>query len=241
VGIGHVGTRYATEVVLQFQAELAVAHQAVATELEEGWAEGQGLIPLQSRVRDHREFLLRPDLGRRLCEESLERLRQEAKTNIDVQLILADGLSARACMDSGMALLEALEAACGREGLSVGSPLCARYARVWLEDEIGNEVRAKVAILVLGERPGLGTGDGLSAYLVYKPQVGKTDGERNMMSNIHSRGTPPNIAADRLAQLARAMITQERSGVTLDLSVLPIANTETAAAQERVPLVEIES
>ncbi|MBW2256858.1 MAG: ethanolamine ammonia-lyase light chain EutC, partial [Deltaproteobacteria bacterium] len=68
VGIGHVGTRYATDVVLQFQAELAVAHEAVATVLPDGWAEQNGLLPLRTRVGDHREFLLRPDLGRRLDE-----------------------------------------------------------------------------------------------------------------------------------------------------------------------------
>src|SRR5580765_5012149 len=66
VGIGHVGTRYATDVVLQFQAELAVAHAAVGALLPDGWAEANGFVAVKSRVGDHREFLLRPDLGRRL-------------------------------------------------------------------------------------------------------------------------------------------------------------------------------
>jgi ethanolamine ammonia-lyase small subunit len=220
VGIGAVGTRYATDVVLQFQAELAVAHEAVAAVLPEGWAEQHGLLALRSRVRDHREFLLRPDLGRRLDEESIALLRARAAKNIDVQPILADGLSAIACMGSGMALLEAYSAACKDAGLNVGTPMCAQFARVWLEDEIGETVGAKVAAILLGERPGLGTGDGLSAYLVYQPRVGKTDGDRNMMSNIHARGTPPEQAGKRLAILTRAMIDQSTSGVDLDLSAL---------------------
>src|SRR6187401_931872 len=66
VGIGHVGTRYATDVVLQFQAELAVAHAAVGALLPDDWAAAQGLLPLRSQVESHREFLLRPDKGRRL-------------------------------------------------------------------------------------------------------------------------------------------------------------------------------
>ncbi len=218
LGIGHVGTRYATDVVLQFQAELAVAHEAVAAELPDGWAGDHGFVPLVSRVASHREFLLRPDLGRRLAPDSLQRLRDRAERGKDVQIILADGLSATACMGSGPALYEALAAACQRRGLSVGTAVCARFARVWLEDEIGQEVGAKVAVILLGERPGLGTGDGLSAYLVHGPQVGKTDGDRNMMSNIHARGTPPVEAADRLAALARAMIEQGTSGVALDLA-----------------------
>jgi len=218
LGIGHVGTRYATDVVLQFQAELAVAHEAVAAELPEGWAEQHGLIPVRSRVADHREFLLRPDLGRRLDDASVARLRERALQDVDVQIILADGLSAVACEGAGLALVEAMEQACLARGLRVGARVGARFARVWLEDEIGQLTNAKVAAILLGERPGLGTGDGLSAYLVYGPKVGNTDGDRNMMSNIHARGMPPADAGVRLAALAAAMIAQRTSGVTLDLA-----------------------
>ena len=218
VGIGHVGTRYATDVVLQFQAELAVAHEAVAAELPDGWAQDNGLLPLRSRAADHREFLLRPDLGRRLDAASLELVRSKAEKDRDVQIIVADGLSAVACMGSGLELARALEAACAARGLTTGTLVAATRARVWLEDEIGQETGAKVAAILLGERPGLGTGDGLSAYLVYEPALGKTDGDRNMMSNIHARGTPPAEAAHRLAALAAAMIAQRTSGVALDLA-----------------------
>ena len=226
VGIGHVGTRYATDVVLQFQAELAVAHEAVATELPDDWAAAQGLVGLRSRVSTHSEFLLRPDLGRRLDGPSLERLRGEADRDVDVQLIVADGLSAVACQQSGPALYATLRVACERRGLRVGTGVAAKFARVWLEDEIGQEVNAKVAIILLGERPGLGTGDGLSAYLVHQPRIGKTDGDRNMMSNIHPRGTPIDRAAERLAALAAAMIEQGTSGVDLDLARVPGCSEE---------------
>ncbi|HWO23347.1 MAG TPA: ethanolamine ammonia-lyase subunit EutC [Kofleriaceae bacterium] len=220
VGIGHVGTRYATDVALQFQAELAVAHAAVDAELPEGWAETNGFLGVASRVTSHREFLLRPDLGRRLDPASLEAVRARCKQGVDVQIIVADGLSAVACVGTGKQLHDAVAAACAARGLSVGTPVAARFARVWLEDEIGQEVRAKVAMILLGERPGLGTGDGLSAYVVYEPKLGKTDGDRNMISNIHSRGMPPADAAARLAALAQAMIAQRTSGVSLDLSRL---------------------
>ncbi len=219
VGIGHVGTRYATDVVLQFQAELAVAHAAVGAELPDGWAEDNGFTGVRSRVTTHREFLLRPDLGRRLDDESLAKVRGCTK-NIDVQVIVADGLSAVACMLNGKALHDAVVRACAGRGLTTGTPIAARFARVWLEDEIGQEVGAKVAMILLGERPGLGTGDGLSAYVVYAPKLGNTDGDRNMISNIHLRGIPPDDAAVRLAALAQAMIEQRSSGVTLDLGRL---------------------
>ncbi|MDZ4775099.1 MAG: ethanolamine ammonia-lyase light chain EutC [Planctomycetota bacterium] len=237
LGIGHVGTRYATDVVLQFQAELAVAHAAVDAVLPDDWAMSNGWIGLSSRVQNHREFLLRPDLGRRLADESLARWKQSGKHGVDVQPILADGLSAVACMQSGRALLESFTRACQARGLSVGVPVVARFARVWLEDEIGAAVGAKVAAILLGERPGLGTGDGLSAYLVYDPKIGNTDGQRNMMSNIHARGTRPEVAGDRLAVLARAMVDQRRSGVELDLSQLTQQLGDAASRAPRAPQV----
>lgn len=241
VGIGRVGSRYATSVVLQFQAELAVAHAAVAEELPDDWAEQNGLVGLRSRVSSHREFLLRPDLGRRLDEASVNRLAAEdVPRGIDVQPILADGLSAVACMGSGLALLEAFSAECRGRGWTVGAPLCAKFARVWLQDEIGAAVQAKVAVILLGERPGLGTGDGLSAYLVHGPELGRTDGDRNMMSNIHERGTPPPEAASRLVELVAAMLEQGRSGVELDLSEVRGVELGNRPPQVRLPLVETE-
>jgi len=220
VGIGHVGTRYATDVVLQFQAELAVAHAAVGMELPDRWGEEHGLVPVVSRVTNHREFLLRPDLGRRLSDASLELVRHHCAKRVDVQIIVADGLSAVACMQTGKQLADLVVAQCHARGLTTGTLIAARYARVWLEDEIGQEVDAKVAMILLGERPGLGTGDGLSAYVVYGPKIGNTDGVRNMISNIHQRGIVPELAAQRLAAFAAAMIAQRKSGVELDLSAL---------------------
>jgi ethanolamine ammonia-lyase small subunit len=238
LGVGYVGTRYATDVVLQFQAELAVAHGAVAEILPDDWAEKQGYLPLKSRVTEHREFLLRPDHGRRLDAESVGRIREAAKKHVDIQPILADGLSAVACMGAGPELMAAFVAECEKKGFTVGTPMCAKFARVWLEDEIGELVGAKVAAILLGERPGLGTGDGLSAYLVYGPKVGNTDGDRNMMSNIHARGTPPKDAAKRLAALAAAMLEQRTSGVKLDLAGTDVP-VGYRAPQVRTRLVEV--
>ncbi|MFT7486254.1 MAG: ethanolamine ammonia-lyase small subunit [Candidatus Paceibacteria bacterium] len=241
VGIGHVGTRYATNVVLQFQAELAVAHNAVSSELADGWREEHGLMPLDTLATNHEQYLLRPDLGRRLSPESHALLEGEALKDIDIQPILADGLSAVACMQSGLEVLAKIRAECERRGLSIGSAMCARHARVWLEDEIGQAVRAKVAIIILGERPGLGTGDGLSAYVVHEPRLGKTDGDRNMISNIHRRGISPAAAATRLVELANAMLQQGTSGVALDLSHLGTQSTDQLLRQPQVreALVEV--
>jgi len=194
-----------------------------------------GFVGVTSRVTSHREFLLRPDLGRRLADGSLAELRARCRRGADVQIIVADGLSAVACMQTGKRLHDAVAAACAARGLSVGTPVAARFARVWLEDEIGQETQARVAMILLGERPGLGTGDGLSAYLVHAPRIGKTDSDRNMISNIHARGMPPEQAAERLAALADAMIEQKTSGVALDLAAL--GDTSSGGRGYRAPLV----
>jgi ethanolamine ammonia-lyase small subunit len=188
--------------------------------------------------------LLRPDLGRRLCEDSAARWAAECKKDVDIQPILADGLSAVACMGAGPELHACFVAECEKRGWTLGTPVCARYARVWLQDEIGQVARAKIAIILLGERPGLGTGDGLSAYIVHNPKVGNTDGNRNMMSNIHARGTPPPEAARRLAVLCQLMLEQKTSGVDLDLSPRAAELGEAAkggyrAPQARSRLVEV--
>ena len=201
------------------------------------WAAQQGYLPLQSRVSSHREFLLRPDRGRRLDGASVQRLREQAKKGVDIQPILADGLSAVACMGAGPTLMAAFIRECESRGWSVGTPVCAKFARVWLEDEIGMGVQAKVAAILLGERPGLGTGDGLSAYMVYRPGLDRRDGNRNMMSNIHARGTPPELAARRLALLAGAMLEQQTSGVTLDLGPLSAELGEAASGGYRAPQI----
>jgi ethanolamine ammonia-lyase small subunit len=240
LGIGHVGTRYATDVVLQFQAELAVAHQAVAAQLDDGWAKDHGFLPLQTRVADHREYLLRPDLGRRLAPASLAELTARATRGVDVQLILADGLSARACMESGRRCIRPPP----RRWSPAASPSARRCARAspgsGSRTRSAQEVGAKVAVILLGERPGLGTGDGLSAYLVHGPRLGKTDGDRNMMSNLHPRGTPIDTAALRLAALAQAMIVQGTSGVGLDLAKVEggAGGRDYRAPQVRQRLVE---
>src|SRR5262249_40011472 len=165
---------------------------------------------------------------------SLEAVRTRCQRGADVQLIVADGLSAVACVQTGKQLHDAVAAACRARGLTVGTPVAARFARVWLEDESGQGTGGKGAMILLGERPGLGTGDGLSAYVVYEPRIGKTDGDRNMISNIHARGTPPDEAAARLAALAAGMIEQRTSGVTLDLARLGLAG-ERAPRPPQVP------
>ena len=124
--------------MLQFQAELAITHTR-SSEFPRTGPKPTGCA-VRTRVTTHREFLLRPDLGRRLDDDSLAVVRSRCTKQVDVQIVVADGLSAVACMQTGKVLHDAVAQACTARGLSVGTPVAARFARVWLEDEIGQEV-----------------------------------------------------------------------------------------------------
>src|SRR5262249_22966525 len=96
-----------------------------------------------------------------------------------------------------------------------GRPFVVRHGRVGVLNDIGECLDPAVAVLLIGERPGLATAESLSAYLAYRPRSGQTDADRNLISNIHDRGTPPAEAAGRIARLAEAMMRMGRGGVTV--------------------------
>jgi ethanolamine ammonia-lyase small subunit len=78
-------------------------------------------------------------------------------------------------------------------------------------------------VLLIGERPGLATAESLSAYLAYRPRPGDTDARRNLISNIHARGVPPQAAAPRILALADKMQQAQASGVTVKEDLPPTA------------------
>src|SRR5262249_18319064 len=106
-----------------------------------------------------------------------------------------------------------------------GQPFCVRYCRVGILNEIGELLKPAVAVLLIGERPGLATAESLSAYMAYRPQPGHTDAQRNLISNIHGRGLSCETAAARIGALARLMRRQETGGVSIK-EELPALETQ---------------
>ncbi len=159
-----------------------------------------GAIELHTQAADLDTFLLYPDQGRVLDEASLLRLRNEGTRGVDVQIILADGLSAWAA-EINTGLLPELQRALSAANFNHGKPIWVHRARIAVADQIGVELGAKATLICLGERPGLGTGDSLSIYLAWGPKIGQDNAEKNCISNIRPRGFSVQDAAAQAADI----------------------------------------
>ena len=212
---GRVGTRYTTSAYITLRAEHAIALDAVHSSVSAEFAQKHGLIALSTRAKDHAEYLLHPDQGRRLSDESRERLSKEGTRGADVVVIVGDGLSAVAAEKQAPKLLPALLSALQAERFSVGKSVFVRHARIGVQDEIGVLLGAKSTIILVGERPGLGTGDSLSIYTAYNPRLGQDNAEKNCISNVREMGFPPAEAAIECAKLMRRTFDAGGGGVHL--------------------------
>ena len=223
IALGRAGGSLPTAELLSFEAAHAAAKDAVWSALDEDALE-RGLravgleapvLRLRSAAPDRQTFLQRPDLGRRLAPESEARLAAFAPHACDVVLVLADGLSATATHRHGPALAAALSRRLRARGLSLGPVCLVSQARVAIEDPIGAALGARLALILLGERPGLLSPDSLGAYLVHGPRPGRTDADRNCVSNVRPEGLPVDAAAELVAWLAAEALRRGLSGVAL--------------------------
>jgi ethanolamine ammonia-lyase small subunit len=222
IALGRAGGSLPTAELLAFSAAQAAARDAVWTALDldrlaaDLEPAGLPLVRIRSQAADRATYLQRPDLGRRLdpaCEPDLATARPEG--GCDLAVVVADGLSAAAAQLHAPALVAALAARLRARGLRLGPAVLALQARVALEDPIGAALGARAALILLGERPGLGSPDSLGAYLVFDPRPGRTDAQRNCVSNIRPEGFPPEGAAEVLDRLAAGALRRGLSGVAL--------------------------
>jgi ethanolamine ammonia-lyase small subunit len=212
---GRTGTRYLTESYLGLREDHATALDAVHSSVPQEWPAAQGYVGLKTKCKDHEEFLLHPDLGRRLDDASRAVCEKEADKGVDVQIVVGDGLSAMALLEYGPALVKALQASLPGVGLRAGKPLFVRHARIGVQDDIGVLTNAKATLIIVGERPGLGTGDSLSIYTAYGPKLGQDNSEKDCISNVREMGFPPPQAALRCAELLKRTFAAKGGGVTL--------------------------
>jgi ethanolamine ammonia-lyase small subunit len=225
--VGRAGPAYRTATALDLRQDHAAAVDAVHTELDlprdlgADGVERWGLFEVRTRARDKAEFLMRPDLGRRLDDAACATVKRECPPGADIQVVIGDGLSVAAVAAQVPALLPLLEAETNRRGWTFGRPFAVRYCRVGVLNDVGELLDPSVVVLLIGERPGLATAESLSAYLAFHPRPGHTDAQRNLISNIHARGVPPQAAAPRLLALAEKMRQMQTSGVTVKEDLPP--------------------
>ena len=222
IALGRAGGSLPTAEVLGFSAAHAAARDAVWTGLDLDRLEadlqplGLPLLRLSTLAPDRATYLRRPDLGRRLDEPSLARLSGAAPPDgCDVVIVVGDGLSATGVQSHGPALAIDLAVRLRERGFRLGPVVVVRQARVAVEDPVGAALRARAAVILLGERPGLGSPDGVGAYLVLGPRPGRTDAERNCVSNVRPGGLPLAVAAELLAWLVGESLRRGLSGVGL--------------------------
>ena len=214
---GRAGPGYRTATWLQLRADHAAARDAVYADLDLAalgpLVQAFGLFAVSTRAASRAEYLTRPDLGRRLDDAARAAIAAECPRGTDFQVVIGDGLSATAVATQVPALLPLLAHEAAARGWRFGRPFAVRNCRVGVLNDVGGLLDPAVVVLLIGERPGLAAADSLSAYLAYRPRPGHTDADRNLISNIHSRGVPPAAAAPRMAALAAAVMRAGASGV----------------------------
>jgi ethanolamine ammonia-lyase small subunit len=220
VALGRAGNALPTSEVLALALAHARARDAVHIPLDVAAIEqacrslGLDTLRVHSAARDRESYLRRPDLGRRLNREDAARL-ADGNEPFDISIVVGDGLSSPAVQGNAPRLLEALKPYLDGSGYSIAPVVVAEQARVALGDEIGAALRARMSVVLIGERPGLSSCDSLGVYLTLSPKIGRTDAERNCISNIRPSGLDYQTAAQRLFWLIEEAFRLGESGVTL--------------------------
>ncbi|MFK0572199.1 ethanolamine ammonia-lyase subunit EutC [Endozoicomonas sp.] len=213
LGIGRTGPRYKTETMLRFRADHAVAIDSVFNEVAEELVAEAGLIAVSSQCEDKDMYVTRPDLGRIISDEGVAKIQSECRKGADVQIIIADGLSSSAITANLKNILPALKQGLEGYGLSVGDTVFIKFGRVASMDHLTDLTNSKVTVMLVGERPGLATGESMGAYITYEGTVGMPEAGRTVISNIHRRGTPAAEAGAHIANIVKKMFEQKCSGV----------------------------
>ena len=229
IGLGRAGGSIPTRELLDFQLAHARARDAVHRELDVETLRAQlsakqlQTLALASAAGDRHTFIQRPDLGRILDEKSKALLESLPQTQTwDAVFVIADGLSALAVERHALPLVEMMQTHLAREGWRIAPCCLVSQGRVAIADEIGALLPAQMSVMLIGERPGLTSPDSLGAYLTWNPLPGRSNAERNCVSNIRPEGLSYAVAAYKLLHLMRQSRSKQLSGLQLkEDAVLP--------------------
>jgi ethanolamine ammonia-lyase small subunit len=221
IGLGRVGSGQPTAASLKFLLDHARARDAVHAGLDfeaiAATLRAQGWIPIHvhSAAGNRAEYLRRPDLGRRLSSSGRSIVEGHQRGS-DVAVVAADGLSSSAIVTNLLPTLDRLRPLLQRRRLTIAPLVLVEQGRVAIGDEIGELMDAKLALVLIGERPGLSAADSLGAYITWRPRIGTMDSSRNCISNIRTAGLPPEEAARQIDDLVGRAFAHETTGVRLN-------------------------
>ena len=244
VALGLAGASLPTRALLAFSFDHARARDAVHAAFDtEGLMRGLadlGLAPIRvsSLAPGRKDYLARPDLGRRLDADSRASLAGHGRGAGQLAIILGDGLSPTAVNTHAASLLRKLLPLLAADGIKVAHAVVATSARVALGDEIGETLGARMTVMLIGERPGLSAADSLGVYLTFAPAIGTTDEKRNCVSNIHGAGLGYDDAAAKIGWLIREGLARELTGIALKDESGQIGDSFIANSGERDNFVE---
>jgi ethanolamine ammonia-lyase small subunit len=213
LGVGSAGVRYRTDTILRFLADHAAARDAVASVVDPQVVASLGLVALKSAAGDRTRFLRRPDLGRRLDDASREIVQKKGVRGPQVQIVAVDGLSAEALTANLPKILPTLNKELAAAGIRTGTPFLVNLGRVVCADEVARLTGAEVLLLLVGERPGPKTAESMGAYVTYMKVRQFNEAMRNVISNIHAGGLPPEEAVGGIIQNIRNALRDKRTGV----------------------------
>jgi ethanolamine ammonia-lyase small subunit len=219
---GRAGAAYRTETQIQLWEDHAAARDAVRAEFDLNAALGARfverwkLFEVRTRASTKEEYLLHPSLGREFSDTARVEILRRCVQGRDIQIAIGDGLSVPAVRAQVPALLPLLVEGVQPQGWSLGQTFAVHYCRVGILNEIGELLRPRVSILLIGERPGLATAESLSAYMAYEPRTTHSDANRNLISNIHTRGLSAEDGAARILSLCVQMMKTGSSGYCLN-------------------------
>ena len=219
--VGRAGAAYRTETQLQLREDHAKARDAVRAELDlttafdSEFIEKWHLFDVNTRASTKLEYLARPALGREFNHDSRGEISRRCLPDRNIQIVIGDGLSALAIQTQVPHLLPLLFQGASKSGWSVGQTFVVHHCRVGILNEIGELLKPQIAILLIGERPGLASAESMSAYMAYQPSRSHSDANRNLVSNIHDRGLSAVSAAARIMNLSAHMMRLGISGCTL--------------------------
>lgn len=217
IGVWRAGTRALTKEVLKFRCDHAAAIDSVYGKVAPALLDEFGLFTVETRFENTENYLKRPDMGRIVTDEGVERIRKSCKTKPQVQVVVSDGLSANAIDANLRDVYPSLMDSLRSHGLTAGTPFFVRGGRVAVMDHIGEVLQPEVLVLLIGERPGLVSSQSMSAYMCYRPRRGTVESDRTVISNIHRGGTPPVEAGAYIGTVLGKMLEQRTSGVNLDI------------------------